>query len=127
MACFHSGLSTGGVFSGWTDISRPHTRHRLPFFLHVLFSFAVNSFLFSFSPLSVSDTSGVRRRRGPGREPAGPHRVPDLHVLLLQEHRRGHQEARDLLRHLGRRHRRPHHVVGRNIVFLAMAARQNQP
>lgn len=80
MACFHSGLSAGWVFSGRTDISRPHL------FYTYLFSFVVNLFFFSLLA-SVSDTSGVRRRRGSGREPAGPHRVPDLHVLLLQGHR----------------------------------------
>lgn len=85
MACFHSGLSAGWVFSGWTDISRPHKHHQLPF-VRVLFSFVVNLF-FLLLLTSVSDTSGVRRRRGSGREPAGPHRVPDLHVLLLQGHR----------------------------------------
>lgn len=61
--------------------------------------------------LPVSDNPGLRRRCWHEPEPAGPHHLPDLLMLLLQRHGRRQQEARDLLRHLGRRHHRPGHVV----------------
>lgn len=60
----------------------------------------------------VSDIAGVRRCRGSGPEPAGPAGLPAHSVLLLLPgHRRGHQEARGLLRYLGRRGQRAHPLV----------------
>lgn len=53
----------------------------------------------------------MRRCRGSGPEPAGPGGLPGLSVLLLSGHRRGHQEARGLLRYLGGRGERAHPLV----------------
>lgn len=76
--------------------------------------------MFRHHPLSlplppVSDIPGVHRRRGSGPESTGPGRLPGLSVLLLQEHRRGLQKARGLLRHLGRRGDGPHPLVSLRI------------
>lgn len=84
---------------------------KMDFVANTVFLIFPTSLYFDCPLLPVSDHPGLRRRRGPGPESPVPHRLPDLPVLLLQRHGRRHQEARDLLRHLGRRHHRPGHVV----------------